>query len=206
MSIFRTNSIEELKEFSERSDQLTILERSPVRGAEAFFEELMIKPFGFTGEVFGADAEKNVREILEEKFSSEIESNPFYDSWVLDMVKLCEAFCEMQNSDSISFKLGSQRGCRRYHVDFVPLRLLVTYGGKGTELLPDEAADRDAFENGEANEKIVKDSSVIEFMKPWEVAVFHGGPKGILHRTPDDALNGPSVMMRLDHSTFGSMK
>ena len=27
-------------------------------------------------------------------------------------------------------------------------------------------------------------------------------PHGILHRTPDDALNGQSILMRLDHPSF----
>jgi len=31
---------------------------------------------------------------------------------------------------------------------------------------------------------------------------FRGGPKGILHRTPDDALNGASILMRLDREDF----
>ena len=42
----------------------------------------------------------------------------------------------------------------------VPFRLLVTYAGQGTELLPDKAADRTAFINGKPNEKIVKDRSL----------------------------------------------
>ena len=118
------------------------------------------------------------------------------------MANLSQVFCEMQNSNSVSFLLSSKRGCRRYHVDIVPLRMLVTYAGKGTELLPDEAADRDAFANGEPNEKIVLDSSAIKFMDLWDIAVFRGGAKGLLHRTPDEALNNSSVFMRLDHPSF----
>ena len=202
MSILRTTSLEELKDFSQRSDQLTILKRSSPEGSTDFFQELMLEPFGLAGELSRETAEQDIREILEDEFSAEIKNNSFYSYWILDMAKLCEAFCEMQNSEAISFKLGSQRGCRRYHVDYMPLRMLVTCAGQGTELLPDEAADRDAFMNGEANERIVKNISLIKFMKPWEIAIFHGGPKGILHRTPDEALHGSSVMMRLDDSTF----
>ena len=64
------------------------------------------------------------------------------------------------------------------------------------------AADRTAFANGKSNEPVIKDPSAICFMKAWDVAVFRGGTKGLLHRTPDDALNGPSIMMRLDHPSF----
>ena len=68
--------------------------------------------------------------------------------------------------------------------------------------MPDEAADRKAFAAGAPNEKIVKDPSAVRFLSTWDVAVFRGGPKGLLHRTPDAALNGPSILLRLDHPSF----
>ena len=80
--------------------------------------------------------------------------------------------------------------------------MLITYAGKGTEWLPDKVADRRAFANGEPNEMIVRDRKELQFMKLWDVAVFQGGEKGLLHRTPDDALNGPSIFLRLDHPSF----
>ena len=39
-------------------------------------------------------------------------------------------------------------------------------------------------------------------MKAWDVAVFRGGKDGLLHRTPDDALNTPSILLRLDHCSY----
>ena len=46
-------------------------------------------------------------------------------------------------------------------------------------------------------------------MKTWDIAIFKGNKfsgnaKGILHRTPDAALNSPSLLMRLDDSSFFS--
>lgn len=117
-----------------------------------------------------------------------------------DMVKVSQSFCDTQHSNAVGFWLGSERSCRRYHVDNVPLRALVTYAGKGTEYLPDEAANRNAFKDGEPNEKIVRDVAAIRFMNAWDVAVFRGGSKGLLHRTPDAAFFKPSILMRLDRS------
>ena len=51
-------------------------------------------------------------------------------------------------------------------------------------------------------EKIVKNKSALQFLKPWDIAVFRGGPDGLLHRTPDAALNNPSILMRLDNLSF----
>ena len=119
------------------------------------------------------------------------------------MSKVCKLFCSIQSEKIISFWLGTKRGCKRYHIDMVPFRLLVTYAGQGTELLPDKAADRTAFINGKPNEKIVKDRSSLKFLSSWDIAIFRGGVNGILHRTPDSALDGnSSILMRLDHESF----
>ena len=82
------------------------------------------------------------------------------------------------------------------------MRLLVTYAGKGTEWLPDEFVDRNAYENGLPNESILKNPSRSKFINTWDVAIFRGGSDGLLHRSPDAALNGTSIMMRLDHEYF----
>ena len=39
-------------------------------------------------------------------------------------------------------------------------------------------------------------------MNAWDVAIFRGGKNGLLHRTPDIALDSPSILLRLDHETF----
>ena len=71
----------------------------------------------------------------------------------------------LENIKDVAFWLGTERGCSRYHVDNVPKRLLVTYAGRGTEWIPDIAADRTAFESGEPNEHIVKDKSALRHVR-----------------------------------------
>jgi hypothetical protein len=202
MSIFKAAGLNALPEFPKREDQLAIVERQVPEGAEAFFQQLMQEPFGIVGQVRKASAVSDIKDILADEIPDTLQSVPFYEDWVSDMAEVCSSFCDTQGSEVVGFWLGSERGCRRYHIDNVPLRALVTYAGTGTEYLPDEAADRRAFAEGVPNEKIIKDSSAIQFMKAWDVAVFRGGSKGLLHRTPDAALNGPSILMRLDHPSF----
>ena len=105
-----------------------------------------------------------------------------------------QTFSHFNCSSSDCLKVGSAR----YHVDNVPYRLLVTYAGKGTEWLPEEASDRGAYARGEPNEKIIKDHSAKQFIEQWDVAIFRGGASGLLHRTPDPALQANSILMRLD--------
>ena len=73
------------------------------------------------------------------------------------MAQLCKIFCDLKESNFVSFWLSNHRGRKRYHVDNVLQRLLVTYAWPGIEWLPSEAADNRAYLNGEPNQNIVKD-------------------------------------------------
>ena len=108
------------------------------------------------GKVRKKFAKQGVQNILKNKIPEILRNDQFYEKWIADMIKVIEVFCSFLKEDSVCFWLGSERGCKRYHVDLVPFRMLVTYAGKGTELLPDETANRNAFINGEPNKKIVK--------------------------------------------------
>tara|TARA_B110000858_G_C17700167_1_gene425532 strand:+ start:318 stop:992 length:675 start_codon:yes stop_codon:yes gene_type:complete len=202
MSVFQTVDLQGLPKFSKQQDQLVVVERKPLEGETDFFHKLMQKPFMVIGKVFKDTSAENIQKILENNISDDLMADPFYMRWVLDMAKVCKIFCDTLDSEAVGFCLGTERGCSRYHIDNVPMRLLVTYAGKGTEWLPDEASDRGALANGLTDEKIIKNPSDSQFMRPWDIAVFRGGPKGLLHRTPDAAQNGPSIMMRLDNESF----
>ena len=117
------------------------------------------------------------------------------------MSNVCKLFCTFLNTNKLSFWLGN-RGCKRYHVDMVPFRLLVTYKGQGTELLPNYAADRDAFIEGKPNNKIIKNKSARKFINKWDIAIFRGGKNGILHRNDSALKCYSSILMRLDDSSF----
>lgn len=196
-------NIVSFKNFKNRNDQIGILERTVPRGASLFFQKLHEFPFSLAGNVFKNSAKDDIKKLLNLAIPKNIQCDLFYDNWLDDMKITCEIFCEIQEEDSISFWLGSERGCKRYHVDMVPYRLLVTYAGQGTELLPNEAANRNAFIEGKSNEQIIKDKSAIRYINKWDIAIFRGGENGILHRTPNSALDGSSsILMRLDHQSF----
>ena len=77
--------------------------------------------------------------------SDNLKADALYENWITDMAEVCKIFCDLEKIDAVSFWLGTKRGCRRYHIDNVPKRLLVTYAGKGTEWIPNDAADRIAI-------------------------------------------------------------
>ena len=202
MSFLKIDDIEKISEFSKQEYQLIELERKNMNNSDSFFREIMHEPFRIIGKISKKNSNEDIKKILKDIIPLNSQTNSFYKTWVSDMSEICQIFCDTLNSKSISFCLGTERGCSRYHIDNVPMRLLVTYMGQGTEWLPNEIANRIAFEEGLPNEKIVKDSSKIKSIKTFNVAIFRGGAAGLLHRTPDSALKNPSILLRLDHESF----
>ena len=187
---------------SKTKSYLTISERNSPIGFNDFFKKIIYKPFNINGNVFKKSSVNDIKDILEEKISVSAKNSIHYNYWINDMAKMSSIFCDIMGSIDISFSLGTSRGCSRYHIDNVPMRLLVTYYGQGTEWLPIDNADYGAYSKGKDNENILKDPKKRMYLKPWHVSIFKGGSEGILHRTPDSALKSPSLLMRLDHSTF----
>lgn len=91
-------------------------------------------------------------------------------------------------------------GCRLFHADRVAARLLCTYAGAGTELLPDDAADRGAM--GRGDNRHVLDEARIATVPTGAVLLMRGdlsphGP-GVLHRSPPNPLRSPRVLVAID--------
>ena len=202
MSFLKIDDIGKISEFSKQDYQLIEIERKNMNNSDSFFREIMYEPFRVIGKISKKNSSEDIKRILRDIIPLSSQTNFFYKTWVSDMSEICQIFCDTLNSKSVSFCLGTERGCSRYHIDNVPMRLLVTYMGQGTEWLPNEIANRAAFEEGLPNEKIVKDSSKIKSIKTFNVAIFIGGAAGLLHRTPDSALKNPSILLRLDHESF----
>ena len=198
MSIWYADDLSALKGFVNRQHKLEVSKREVPNGAAMFFQNLMKMSFGVAGQLNRKTAVDDLHYLLEEEIPAEAKDNPFYEVWLQDMAKISRLFCDVANHNGIRVWIGSKRGCARYHVDNVPYRLLVTYAGKGTEWLPEEASDRGAYARGEPNENIIKDHLAKQFIEQWDVAIFRGGASGLLHRTPDPALQANSILMRLE--------
>jgi len=202
MSFVEKIDLVNLPRVSKNKSYLTIVERKELKGSNIFFKKLVIEPFSISGQVCKKSSLSDIQNILDEKISCSIINNIFYTNWLKDMSNVCNIFCDIMESNTISFSLGTSRGCTRYHIDNVPIRLLVTYFGQGTEWLPFNAANYKAYFKGQKNESIIKKTTERKFIKTWDIAAFRGGTEGILHRTPDSALKSPSLQMRLDHSSY----
>ena len=202
MNVFRAKDFSDLITFKHDEGQLAVLERQPLKGGDEFFQKLAGIPLNVIGMISKPTGREDILSLLEDEITEDLTSTPFYIQWVDDLADVCSVFCDILETRNIGFCLATERACQRYHVDNVPLRLLVTYHGKGTEWVPDSAVDRLAYERGMPNEKILMNPGEREFLNAWDVAIFRGGKNGLLHRTPDIALGSPSILLRLDHETF----
>ena len=202
MTVFEANDLRDLAAFKHQEGQLAILERQPLGGGDEFFKKVSERPLNVIGIVSKKTSVEEILALLEDEISEDLKSSDFYMQWVIDMAGVCNIFCETLATSTVGFCLATQRACQRYHIDNVPLRLLVTYYGRGTEWVPDSAVDRFAYDSGMPNNKILKNNNARKFLNAWDIAIFRGGPDGLLHRTPDAALNTPSILLRLDHESF----
>eukprot|EP00466_Bigelowiella_natans_P002288 jgi/Bigna1/82583/fgenesh1_pg.94_\ len=202
--IFNAGGLSKLNEFANSKDHLGIVHRGTPAGSKTYFRKL-VEHVDFDealGIVCKSHAKDDLRRILAAKIPKKLRGHDFYETWLSDMTEVCKTFCDVLKSKAVSFWVGSDRGCVRYHVDWVPFRMLVTYHGKGTELLPDGVADREAFLDSNNDNQVVEDPNAVKFMRPWDIALFRGGPDGVVHRTPDSALDAPTILMRLDRKEF----
>merc|ERR1739848_484899 len=140
IGVLQTNRLASVKNFAESKFKLAIVTREEPEGATEFFRALVEHEFEeeIMGVVRKQFAKEDIIFLIEDHIPEELQENPFFDFWVNDMASISKLFCDVEGAQEISFSLDTERGCKFYHTDNVPRRLLVTYLGKGTEWLPDD--------------------------------------------------------------------
>ena len=193
--------------FYRDNNYLNILDREMPYNSNNFFKTLISEPFELNINVKKENTFEDIKYHLGKQLLKRVKDHVFYYKWIKDMSEICILYFNIIKKNRLNFSLKTSRGCKRYHIDNVPLRLLVTYYGKGTEWLPRDACDYSAYYNGEGNEKIIKMKNRSKFIKPWSIAIFKGqqfkgSKEAILHRTPNEALHKKSLLMCLDSEAF----
>lgn len=111
----------------------------------------------------------------------------------------------------VELKLETVTGnlCQRFHVDRVPLRLICTYAGAGTQWLDNRHADRAKLgpgAGGLADEEsgLLLRRACIKSMRPFEVGLMKGAgwpgneSAGLIHRSPRAEAGKPRVLFKID--------
>ncbi|WP_158773806.1 DUF1826 domain-containing protein [Cobetia sp. L2A1] len=123
-----------------------------------------------------------------------------------DISTLGAAMGELFEVTDIGLRLEvtQQAMCPRFHVDKIPVRLVTTYQGPGTQWLPEGAADRLALGHGQhGHQDICIDPEQIRELRPGSLALLKGEcwpgneGRGLIHRSPV-VPNGKRLMLSID--------
>lgn len=124
-----------------------------------------------------------------------------YDGFIADVSWLVSAFACLLGAKRIGLRLRllDKAMCPRFHVDHVPVRLITTYAGVGSQWLREGVMDRCRLSrpDAEPNERI-------EQILCGEVALlkgtkWHGNENhGLIHRSPALKANERRLILTLD--------
>ena len=124
-----------------------------------------------------------------------------YDGFIADVAWLVSAFACLLGAKRIGVRLRllDKAMCPRFHVDHVPVRLITTYAGIGSQWLREGVMDRRQLSQADA-----EPSKRIEQIHCGEVALLKGEKwrgnegYGLIHRSPALAANERRLILTLD--------
>ncbi|WP_111494935.1 DUF1826 domain-containing protein [Marinobacter bohaiensis] len=124
-------------------------------------------------------------------------------AWLDDVNQLIDMYRCLFEPDAVGVRLHALNGtmCPRFHTDRVPVRLLCTYRGTGTEWLPESAVARGVGADPLPNQ--TPGEGEIQQVPPGAVALLKGEAwignegRGLVHRSPD-ASRLPRLVLGLD--------
>ena len=165
-------------------------------------------PSRFVGRTLELDRERDLADLVPAVARAADPTGT--EDLVADISSLCEMFSELVCADEVMISLESpdDATCPRFHVDRVGIRMLVTYLGPGTELLPQGQVDRNWL--GDAGHGLVDEESglmlpgaEVQQVSAFDVVLLKGeawpGAEnfGAVHRSPDP-LGQRRVLLRVD--------
>jgi hypothetical protein len=199
------NQWEDLESLHLEHVNLGLLRRSPVHAPGVFGEILWDSGFRHCQMVLekGQPSELIAAELDFVIDSKSEDATLFYR----DLMEIAEGFLALSRSDAIGIRLETveSNNCRNFHVDRVPLRLVTTYAGLGTEWLSNEDVNREALGSRE-HERVQKpDSEIWRFESGW-VGIMKGETypgnqgRGFVHRSPtiEGVASSKRILLRMD--------
>ncbi|GFM88704.1 hypothetical protein PSCICO_41030 [Pseudomonas cichorii] len=151
-----------------------------------------------TLEVQGGDVEPNLQGL-----ASGYSDLQGYDGFIADVSWLVSAYACLLGAECVGLRLRAldKAMCPRFHVDHVPVRLVTTYAGIGSQWLKENAIDRKQLGSPEAEPQ---DPSRFQQIHCGEVALLKGerwsGNEGLglVHRSPQLERNERRLILTLD--------
>lgn len=150
---------------------------------------------------------ENSRSVVSDLFGSAVTARVL----VQDVSELVGVFCELFELKEARLKLSAidHAMCPRFHVDWVPCRLLTTYDGDGTQWLPHDMVDRRKLGPGnqglpDERSGLFRSVEDIRQLNPGDVALLKGENwvgnegAGLVHRSPQLSKSERRLLVSLD--------
>lgn len=133
-----------------------------------------------------------------------------------DIALLVQTFAAFANSEKLRIYFGAVRTdqCRKFHVDYVRLRMIATYCGPGTEWIANEDVHRATLEHPpncpcDANRQILRPGAAARHAHAGDVVLLKGsrfgdGELGAVHRSPPIEQQGVTRVILVVSSVGGA--
>jgi len=128
-----------------------------------------------------------------------------------DIAQLVDMFCSLFEQKRAVIRLSAldRTMCPRFHVDWVPCRLITTYQGVATEWLPHNVADRSKLGTGNMGKPdelsgLFDSSSDIQQLNCGDIALLKGEiwenneGAGLIHRSPQLSGGNRRLLLTID--------
>lgn len=129
------------------------------------------------------------------------------EALVEDVATIAEAIAYLFDTDSVGIRLRllTAAMCPRFHCDNLPVRLVTTYAGPGSEWLPEYAVNREGLGAPTPNRpEIVRDSQAIQRLAAGDIALIKGSgwvgceEHGLVHRSPSLEAGQKRLLLTID--------
>lgn len=124
-----------------------------------------------------------------------------------DIVTLADAVAYLFDTDTVGLRLRRLEAamCPRFHCDNLPVRLVTTYLGPGSEWLPEWAVNRQGLGAPRPDKpEIVADPAAVQRLATGDLALLKGSgwvgneERAVVHRSPALAAGQQRLLLTLD--------
>lgn len=192
-----------LTEIFSESTSLSCWKRTPNRVIQAYFDSVSTSlRLGIRNVYEISSLKSNLDDLLPDGIGKEQAVNDIY--------LLADMLTCLFNCSGVGLRLTAvdKAMCPRFHVDNIPVRLITTYLGPGTQWLPNEYADASKLGHGSGG-RVDDESGLytceqsIEQLSCFDVALLKGSAWGeshsaAIHRSCDLRQNKSRVLLTLD--------
>lgn len=146
-------------------------------------------------EVKGGDLEPDLHDLA--RAYADVQG---YAGFIADVSWLVSAYACLLGAERVGLRLRAMETamCPRFHVDHVPMRLITTYAGIGSQWLKEGDMDRSSLGQAQA------DPALTQQIQCGEVALLKGERwignqgHGLIHRSPPLSRNERRLILTLD--------